>query len=113
LLLYGTTVLYPQIANTQINSWFYARIVAIYDTVILNFIFGIVGAVFLVQILIQGVSASGKIMDIVSGGTKDSNGETSRYSGSNEFDEYEVVGEEDDGNGNGSEDSQNQNLLNE
>jgi uncharacterized membrane protein len=113
LLLYGTTVLYPQIANTQINSWFYARIVAIYDTVILNFIFGIVGTVFLVQILIQGVSASGKIMDIVSGGTKDSNGETSRYSGSNEFDEYEVVGEENDGNGNGSEDSQNQNLLNE
>ncbi len=113
LLLYGTTVLYPQIADNQINSWFYAKIVAIYDTVILNFIFGVVGAVFLIQILIQGMSASGKILDVISGGSKKANGSTAPHSDSNQFDEYEVVDDEDDENDQSSEGSQSQNLLNE
>ena len=54
LLLYVITVLFPQIADNVINAWFYGKIAAIYDTVFLNFIFGIVGAVFLLQILIRG-----------------------------------------------------------
>jgi hypothetical protein len=113
LLLYGTTLLYPQIADMQIHSWFYAKIVAIYDTVILNFIFGVVGAVFLIQVLIQGMSASGKILDVMSGGSKKANRSTSHYSDSNQFDEYEVVDEEHDEIDQSSEGNQSQNLLNE
>ncbi len=59
------------------------------------------------------MSASGKILDVISGGSKKANGSTSPHSDSNQFDEYEVVDDEHDENDQNSEGSQSQNLLNE
>ncbi|MAR67804.1 MAG: hypothetical protein CL833_11205 [Crocinitomicaceae bacterium] len=113
LLLYVITVLFPQIADNAINAWFYGKIAAIYDTVFLNFIFGIVGAVFLLQILIQGATASGKLLDLLGGKTSTKGtGNRTHHSSSSDFDDYEIVEDDDSQHSETSNNGEHNNFLN-
>jgi len=93
LLFYLFTLLFPEIANHAINNWFYTKIQVIYDTVLLNFIFGIIGIVFLIRILFQGMASSGFALNLITGNQTDS-WSTKNSKDSDHYDDYEIVDED-------------------
>ena len=93
LLFYLITLLYPAIGNHTVNNWFYTKIQLIYDTILLNFIFGIIGIVFLIRILFQGMASSGFAINLITGKKTDS-WSTKNSQDSNHYDDYEIVDED-------------------
>ncbi|MBT6030664.1 MAG: hypothetical protein HOH13_10180 [Crocinitomicaceae bacterium] len=93
LLFYLFTLLFPEIANHAVNNWFYTKIQLIYDTVLLNFIFGIIGIVFLIRILFQGMASSGFALNLITGNQTDS-WSTKNSKDSDHYDDYEIVDED-------------------
>lgn len=105
LLLYVSSLVYPQIVTHKVNQWFYINIADIYDTVLLKFIFGIIGFFFLIQILFQGFNTTMKMLNLISGGTNNNPNQNHQTQSDAGFVDYEIVEDEDD-----AEDQQN--LLN-
>ena len=104
LLFYIVALLYPEIGNHALNDWFYMKIQLIYDTFILNFIFGLIGIAFLIQILVQGMNSSGMAINLLTGKkTKTWSAQNSQVN--NEYDDYEIVDDD-------TQDDSSSNLLN-
>lgn len=107
LLLYISSLVYPQIVTHKVNEWFYVNIADIYDTILLKFIFGIIGFFFLIQILFQGFNTTMKMLNIITGNTGSEPNQNQHTQSESGFIDYEIVDEE-------SEDdpTEQQNLLN-
>lgn len=109
LALYVVTLIYPEIAMHAANEWIYTKVQELYGTFLLNFIFGVIGFFFLLQILFQGMIASAKAINALTGrkGSVHDHGMGNGPTGQNEFDDYEIVEDEPKTN-----DDDQQNLLN-
>jgi len=107
MVLYVFTIIYPIIGTHKVNEWFYVNIVDIYDTAILNFIFGIIGFFFLLQILFQGVTSSVKVLNLLSGNKPADHDNGRQPSDNGGYDDYEIVDDEPE-----EDDNNEQTLLN-
>jgi hypothetical protein len=67
VLFYLTALQYPITVSHSLNFWFLESINDFYDTIIIKWILGIIGFIFMLGMIIKGISTTGELVQTVVG----------------------------------------------
>ncbi len=67
ILFYLVALQMPELVTNKLNFWFLESINDFYDTVIIGWILGIIGFIFMLGMIIKGISATGELVQTIVG----------------------------------------------
>jgi hypothetical protein len=67
VLFYLVALQFPQLVSHSLNFWFLESINDFYDTIIIKWILGIIGFIFMLGMIIKGISTTGELVQTIVG----------------------------------------------
>ncbi|MFN3916337.1 MAG: hypothetical protein ACK4K0_01235 [Flavobacteriales bacterium] len=95
LLLYSFSMLYPQILDNSVNTWFYNSINDLYNAPVIGWIIGLVGIFFLIGMIFNGLAATGRLFQRIGdifGGKPPKNNDGNK----DHFSDFEIIEEDEE-----------------
>lgn len=95
LFYYSLAITNENIVNNNLNAWFFNTVNDLYDTPLLKWIFGFIGIIFLINMIMRSFIFTHNLVNLITGGNKNTNNDKDQFgkgnNNDNEFTDYEEI----------------------